>query len=151
MVASVTSPDAGAAIEAALSALADPTRRAVVQLLRGGPRRAGELAAALALTPPGLSRHLRVLRRARLVDNDEPPGDARVRLYRLDPAGFAPLRDWIDELTAFWDDQLAGFKAHAEAQAGLAAGTTPPAEAKGPRRPAGGVAALRPAPRRRSR
>jgi DNA-binding transcriptional ArsR family regulator len=106
-----------AALDTALAALADPTRRAVVQLLREGPLRAGELAAALELTPPGLSRHLRVLRRAGLIDDDEPEHDARVRLYRLEPAGFAPLRDWIDELEAFWGDQLAAFKAHAEAPA----------------------------------
>jgi DNA-binding transcriptional ArsR family regulator len=105
------------ALDSALSALADPTRRAVVQLLREGPCRAGELAAALDLTPPGLSRHLRVLRRAGLIDDDEPQDDARVRLYRLEPAGFAPLRDWIDELEAFWGDQLAAFKTHAQAQA----------------------------------
>ena len=105
------------ALDAAFTALADPTRRAVVQLLREGPRRAGDLAAALDLTPPGLSRHLRVLRRAGLIDDDEPEEDARVRLYRLEPAGFAPLRDWIDEIEAFWGDQLAAFKAHAEKQA----------------------------------
>jgi len=110
-------PEAPDALEAAFTALADPTRRAVVQLLRAGPCRAGELAAALELTPPGLSRHLRVLRRAGLIDDDEPQDDARVRLYRLEPAGFAPLREWIDELEAFWGDQLAAFKAHAEAPA----------------------------------
>jgi DNA-binding transcriptional ArsR family regulator len=103
------------ALDAALAALADPTRRAVVQLLRAGPRRAGELAEALALSPPGLSRHLRVLRRAGLIDDDEPDDDARVRLYRLEPSGFAPLHDWIDELEAFSGDQLQAFKAHAEA------------------------------------
>ena len=104
------------ALDVAFTALADPTRRAVVRLLREGPLRAGELAEALELTPPGLSRHLRVLRRAGLIDDDEPEHDARVRLYRLEPAGFAPLRDWIDELEAFWSDQLAAFKTHAEAQ-----------------------------------
>jgi DNA-binding transcriptional ArsR family regulator len=123
-----------AALDSAMSALADPTRRAVVQLLRGGPRRAGELAAALDLTPPGLSRHLRVLRRAGLIDDDEPEEDARVRLYRLEPAGFAPLRDWIDELEAFWGDQLAAFKAHAEKQSAPAAkrrkAPAPPARRK---------------------
>jgi DNA-binding transcriptional ArsR family regulator len=108
--ARAVTPDPGAAF----TALADPTRRAVVQLLRRGPQRAGELAEALALTPAGLSRHLRVLRRAGLIDDDEPEHDARVRLYRLEPAGFVPLRDWIDELEAFWGDQLAAFKAHAE-------------------------------------
>lgn len=104
-------------VDAAFSALADPTRRAVVELLRTGPQRAGELAEALAVTPPALSRHLRVLRRSGLVTDDEPDHDARVRLYRLQPAGFAPLRDWLDELEAFWSDQLLAFKAHAEAAA----------------------------------
>ncbi|MFO1339913.1 MAG: metalloregulator ArsR/SmtB family transcription factor [Burkholderiaceae bacterium] len=106
-----------ARLDAALGALADPTRRAVVDLLRAGPRRAGELAEALAMSPAALSRHLRVLRRSGLVFDDEPDHDARVRLYRLEPAGFAPLRDWIDELEAYWGDQLAAFKAHAEAAA----------------------------------
>jgi DNA-binding transcriptional ArsR family regulator len=104
-------------VDAALSALADPTRRAVVELLRAGPRRAGELADALAMTPPALSRHLRVLRRSGLITDDEPDDDARVRLYRLEPTGFAALRDWLQELEAFWDDQLLAFKAHAETAA----------------------------------
>lgn len=108
-------PDPNAALNAALAALADPTRRAVVELLRAGPQRAGELAAALAMTPPNLSRHLRVLRHSGLIADDEPKDDARVRLYRLEPAGFAPLRGWLHELEAFWDDQLLAFKAHAEA------------------------------------
>jgi DNA-binding transcriptional ArsR family regulator len=107
----------GPNLDAALVALADPTRRAVVDLLRAGPLRAGELAAALDMTPPNLSRHLRVLRHSGLVADDEPEDDARVRLYRLEPAGFIPLRGWLDELAAFWDDQLLAFKAHAEAAA----------------------------------
>lgn len=115
----------GAKLDAALGALADPTRRAVVDLLRAGPRRAGELAEALVMSPAALSRHLRVLRRAGLIDDDEPDHDARVRLYRLEPAGFAPLRGWIDELEAYWGDQLAAFKAHAEAAARPAAAAKP--------------------------
>jgi DNA-binding transcriptional ArsR family regulator len=110
-----------AEVDAALSALADPTRRAVVELLRSGPQRAGELADALAMTPPALSRHLRVLRRSGLITDEEPDHDARIRLYRLEPTGFAPLRDWLHELEAFWDDQLLAFKAHAEAAAAPAA------------------------------
>lgn len=107
--------DAG--LDTAFTALADPTRRAVVRLLQRGPLRAGELAAALDLSPPGLSRHLRVLRHAGLIADDEPEHDLRVRLYRLEPAGFAPLRGWIDELETYWSDQLDAFKAHAEAAA----------------------------------
>jgi DNA-binding transcriptional ArsR family regulator len=126
----------GATLNAALSALADPTRRAVVDLLRSGPRRAGELAEALAMSPPGLSRHLRVLRRSGLIDDDEPDHDARVRLYKLKPAGFTPLRDWVDELASYWADQLQAFKAHAE---GAVKGATksaarPPARATRRRR-----------------
>ena len=97
-----------------MSALTDPTRRAVVGLLAHGPRRAGELAESLAMTPPSLSRHLRVLRRSGLVDADDLDDDARVRLYRLRPEALVPLQDWLDELRAFWADQLEAFKAHAE-------------------------------------
>jgi len=100
----------------AFAALADPTRRAVVELLRAGPRRAGELAAALSMSPPALSRHLRLLRRSGLVADDEPEHDARVRLYRLRPEGFVSLHDWVGALTSLWTDQLAAFKAHAEAR-----------------------------------
>lgn len=106
-----------AALDDALAALADPTRRAVVDLLRKRPHRAGELADSLAVTPPALSRHLRVLRRGGLVATDEHEHDARVRLYRLRPEGFAPLQRWVDAIGALWVDQLAAFKAHAESKA----------------------------------
>jgi DNA-binding transcriptional ArsR family regulator len=102
------------ALAGALSALTDPTRRAVVRLLARQPHRAGELAAALSMSPPALSRHLRVLRQSGLVMDEEPAGDARVRLYRLRPQALAPLQGWLDELAGFWDDQLQAFKAHAE-------------------------------------
>ena len=101
-------------IDEAMAALADPRRRAVVDLLRRRPHRAGELADALAISPPALSRHLRVLKRSGLVTDDEPDDDARVRLYRLQPERFVPLQDWVTSVTALWTDQLAAFKAHAE-------------------------------------
>ncbi|MBC7939375.1 MAG: winged helix-turn-helix transcriptional regulator [Chitinophagaceae bacterium] len=104
------------ALGAALNALVDPTRRAVVALLSRGPQRAGELAAALDMAPPSLSRHLRVLRQGGLIVDDEPAHDARVRLYRLRPEGLAPLRGWLGEIEAFWGDQLQAFKSHAEGQ-----------------------------------
>lgn len=115
-------PDGGLSLddprlELALAALADPTRRAVLQLLARGPQRAGELAQALAMSPPALSRHLRVLRRSGLIADDEPEHDARIRLYRLQPEGLAPVSGWLDELASYWTDQLAAFKAHAEARA----------------------------------
>jgi DNA-binding transcriptional ArsR family regulator len=97
-----------------LAALADPTRRRVVYLLRKGPRRAGELAAATGMSGPALSRHLRVLRTSGLVETEAPEADARVRLYRLRPEPFAALQAWLDQVDAFWGEQLSAFKAHTE-------------------------------------
>ena len=96
------------------AALADPTRRAVVDLLRREPLRAGELAAALEMSPPAMSRHLRVLRECGLVAEERPDEDARARLLSLRPEPFDELRHWIDEVERFWTGQLAAFKRHAE-------------------------------------
>jgi DNA-binding transcriptional ArsR family regulator len=101
-------------VDSALAALAEPTRRAVVELLRQRPHRAGELAKALAMSPAALSRHLRVLRATGLVADEEPESDARVRLYRLQPEGFQALGRWVDEVRGLWADQLVAFKAHVE-------------------------------------
>jgi DNA-binding transcriptional ArsR family regulator len=105
-------------VDRTLAALADPTRRAVVDLLRKQPLRASDLADALSLSRPGMSRHLRVLRQTGLVDEDSLEDDARVRMYRLLPRPFAQLRGWLDEVEAFWGDQLDAFKAHAERRRG---------------------------------
>jgi DNA-binding transcriptional ArsR family regulator len=86
----------------------------VVELLRRGPRRAGELAAGLRSTPAGLSRHLRVLRESGLVGEASLDADARVRVYRLEPTPFEAVRTWVEDIEAFWAVQLASFKAHAE-------------------------------------
>jgi DNA-binding transcriptional ArsR family regulator len=104
-------------LDRTLSALADPTRRGIVDLLRKKPRRAGELAAAFEMSPPAMSRHLRVLRKTGLVEEHEVEDDARVRLYRLRHEPFSGLRRWLDEVESFWADQLSSFKAHAEASA----------------------------------
>jgi DNA-binding transcriptional ArsR family regulator len=104
-------------LDVAFNALADPTRRAVIQALVAGPRRAGELADEVRMTPPALSRHLRVLRRAGIVVDHGTPEDARVRVYALAPASLGPVRSWLEEVSAFWSDQLASFKAHAESSA----------------------------------
>jgi len=106
-----------AVVDAALGALAEPTRRAVVELLRRRPHRAGELAEALEMSPPALSRHLRILRKSGLVADDEPEDDARVRLYRLRPEGFEALDGWVDSIRSLWTEQLESFKAHAERRA----------------------------------
>jgi len=101
-------------LDRTLAALADPSRRAVVDLLLEGPRRAGELAAALDLRPPAMSRHLRVLRTTGLVVEDHQGEDARVRIYALKPEPFRELRRWLDEVESFWTLELQAFKRHAE-------------------------------------
>jgi DNA-binding transcriptional ArsR family regulator len=97
-----------------LAALADPTRRGVVELLGKKPRRAGELAASLEMSAPAMSRHLRVLRRSGLVEESHAGEDARVRLYQLKPEPFRELRHWVDDVEAFWTNELSAFKEYAE-------------------------------------
>lgn len=101
-------------LDQTLLALADPTRRRVIELLREEPRRAGELAATFRMPPPAMSRHLRVLRTSGLVEERGLPEDARVRVYRLRRDPLQELRTWIDEVAEFWTDQLGAFKAHLE-------------------------------------
>ena len=101
-------------IQQTFLALADPTRRGVIELLRDGPLRAGELASALEMNKPALTRHLRILRESGLVHEDGLTGDARVRVYRLRRVPFADLREWLDEVEAQWRLQLDSFKRHAE-------------------------------------
>jgi DNA-binding transcriptional ArsR family regulator len=88
----------------ALTALGDPTRRAIFEQLRSGPRSVGELAGALPVSRPAVSQHLRVLRAAGLVSDRK---DGTRRLYRVAPEGVAELRDYVN---GFWDEVLAEFK-----------------------------------------
>ena len=121
---------AEAALDRTLAALADPTRRRVVDLLRRQPRRAGELADAFGMSPPAMSRHLRVLRTRGLIEEArEDGGDARCRVYRLRPEPFRDLASWLAEVEAFWSDQLGAFKQHAE-RAPRKAAKRPRSEAK---------------------
>lgn len=90
-----------------LDALGDPTRRAIVETLRGGPRSVSEVAADLPVSRPAVSQHLRVLERAGLVGCEK---RGTRRIYRLERAGLAELRAWVDR---FWDDVLSAFEAHA--------------------------------------
>jgi DNA-binding transcriptional ArsR family regulator len=101
-----------------LDALADPTRRRVVQLLSQGPRRAGELASAAGTSAPAMSRHLRVLLRAGVVADERPWDDARTRVFWLRPESLTSLREWLDELESTGDEQLASFKRHVEGRSG---------------------------------
>ena len=101
-------------IDRALAALAAPHRRRIVELLRVRPRRAGELAKAVGLNPPALSRHLRNLKANGLIEESHPAFDARVRIYTLRPEPMAHLKSWVDETDRLWAAQLAAFKAHLE-------------------------------------
>lgn len=101
-------------IDRTLAALADPNRRAVVQLLRRGPLRAGELADRAGLSPAAMSRHLRTLKAAGVVEESHPAFDARVRIYALNPKPIAALRAWLEETESLWSTQLAALKAHVE-------------------------------------
>lgn len=106
-----------ASIDEVLDALADPVRRGAVDLLRKRPRRAGDLARALNVTPPAMSRHLRVLRQTGVVEEQREEDDNRVRMYRLRRKPFVALQAWLDQVEAFWSDQLGSFKRHAEKKA----------------------------------
>jgi len=103
-----------AAVDRTLAALADPVRRRGVELLAERPRRAGELAAELGVSPAVMSRHLRVLRDAQLVDEEHPQFDARVRIFSLRPQPMDALKAWLADAETGWSEQLAAFKAHVE-------------------------------------
>ena len=103
-----------AALDRTLSALADPHRRQVVELLRQGPRPAGELARALGLSAPAMSRHLKTLRESGLVEESHPPFDARLRVYALKREPMADLIAWLEETERMWSEQLLAFKTHLE-------------------------------------
>jgi DNA-binding transcriptional ArsR family regulator len=95
-------------------ALADETRRKVVEVLGEGPRRAGELAGEIGTSAPSMSRHLRVLLEAGIVADERLDEDARARVFRLRPESMVALRAWLDQLQAHWDEQLGSFKRHVE-------------------------------------
>ena len=97
-----------ATYESALTALADPTRRAIFERLADHPRAVGELAGELPVSRPAVSQHLKVLKEAGLVV-DRPDGSRRI--YQLDPAGVGALRAYLDR---FWNRALTAFKAAAE-------------------------------------
>src|SRR4051794_30345020 len=90
-------------MEAVLRALADDSRRTMVETLAGGPATAGELAALLPIARPGVSRHLRVLREAGLV---EVRPEAQRRVYRLRPERLAEIDDWLSRYRALWEQRL---------------------------------------------
>jgi DNA-binding transcriptional ArsR family regulator len=93
-----------------LPALADPTRRRIIELLGEGPRTASEVHGAFPIAAPAVSRHLRVLREAGLIAERGVPGDKRVRLYELAPEPIGELSQWLEQLGQAWQGQLDSFK-----------------------------------------
>ena len=87
----------------AVEALADPTRRRIVELLADGERSAGELAGEFPVSRPAVSRHLRILREHGLVSVRE---EAQRRIYALDPAPLAELDAWLERYRGFWPQRL---------------------------------------------
>ena len=87
----------------AIEALADPTRRRIVELLAGGERDAGDLGSNFPISQPAVSRHLRVLREHGLVQVRK---DGQRRVYSLDPAPLTELDDWLDRTRGFWLNRL---------------------------------------------
>ena len=95
----------------AYAALAEPHRRQILDLLRGGERPAGELVRSLELSQPGVSKHLKVLREAGLV---MVRADGKQRLYTLRPEPLAEVDQWLEPYRAFWSQRLDALERHLE-------------------------------------
>jgi DNA-binding transcriptional ArsR family regulator len=96
-------------MDAAFAALADPTRRRVLEALRAGERSAGEIERTLGAPQPAVSKHLKALRLAGLVRVRK---DAQRRLYSLDPTPLAELDTWLAPYRRFWGDRLDALERH---------------------------------------
>lgn len=90
-------------------ALADDTRRQVLELLADGERTAGDLATHFPIARPSVSRHLRVLRGAGLISWR---GDAQRRLYRIEADGLAEVVDWVERIRSAWSQRLDALERH---------------------------------------
>jgi len=99
--------------EATFQALADPTRRAVLDLLRRGAQPAGQIANAFPVSRPAISKHLRLLRRAHLVREHR---EGRNRIYQLNPDPLRAVDSWIEQYRTFWTSSLNNLKAFVEAE-----------------------------------
>ena len=104
---------ANVALDRTFAALADPTRRMLIDRIGRKPHRAGDLCRGLSMSRPAVSRHLRVLRDAGLVASE---ARGREMVYRLSSAspGMMAARAYVDRVSQLWDDALAAFKAFAE-------------------------------------
>jgi DNA-binding transcriptional ArsR family regulator len=99
--------------EATFQALADPTRRAVLDLLRRGSQPAGQIASAFPVSRPAISKHLRLLRRAHLVREHR---EGRHRVYQLNPEPLRAVDSWIEQYRSFWAVSLTNLKSFVEAE-----------------------------------
>src|SRR5215472_5374875 len=99
--------------DAVFNALSDPTRRAVLDLLRRGSLPAGQIAQAFPVSRPAISKHLRLLRRASLVNEVR---RSRHRLYSLNPAPLKAVDAWLNQYRIFWETSLTSLKAVVESE-----------------------------------
>ena len=104
-------------MDAVLQALADHSRRVVLEILKDHSASAGELAEALPIARPGVSRHLRVLREAGLVEVRQ---EAQRRIYSLRPEALVELDDWLEDYRAIWQNRMGAL--HTEIARGKKAG-----------------------------
>jgi DNA-binding transcriptional ArsR family regulator len=91
-----------------LSALADPTRQRIVEMLAAGALSSGEIAGRFKLSPPAISQHLKTLKQARLVTVK---AEKQKRIYALDPQGMEEISDWVERIKAFWTPRLDALEA----------------------------------------
>ncbi len=99
--------------EATFQALSDPTRRAVLDLLRTGSQPAGRIASSFPVSRPAISKHLRLLRRAHLVEERR---EGRHRVYQLNPEPLRAVDSWIEQYRVFWERSLTNLKAFVETE-----------------------------------
>lgn len=104
-------------LDSTLAAIAEPTRRQIIDLLVDGPLPSGRIALKLNLSPPTTSRHLRVLWKANLVREVRVEHDARVTMYELDRDALLLVKSWVDRMERQWASRLEDFKAYAEQSA----------------------------------
>src|SRR5438309_11903159 len=110
---SVTHSAATPGREITFQALADPTRRAVLDLLRRGSQPAGQIARAFPVSLPAISKHLRLLRRAHLVQERR---ECRHRVYTLNPEPLKAVDSWLGQYRVFWRANLASLKTFVETE-----------------------------------
>jgi DNA-binding transcriptional ArsR family regulator len=99
--------------KATFSALADPTRRAVLELLRQGSQPAGKIAQAFPVSRPAISKHLRLLRRAHLVQETR---EGRHRVYQINAEPLRAVASWLDQYRSFWQTSLTSLKTFVESE-----------------------------------